>query len=114
MQVGDLLTEPSFQALDVELLSLAPDSAADWRDAAADFEVPEDAILLTDEGNRIATAYDVMQWQAGTGEPGHTFVLVDEDGTIEWIRDYGAPENGGLMWVLPTALVAELEDQLPG
>lgn len=113
MQVGDLLTEPSFQALDVELLSVSPDSAADWRDAAADHEVPRDAILLTDDGNRVASAYDVMQWQAGSGEPGHTFVLVDASGKIAWIRDYGAPENGGLMWVLPSALVAELEKQLP-
>lgn len=114
MQVGDLLTEPSFQALDVELVSVAPDSPADWRDAAAEFEVPKDAVLLSDDGNRVASAYDVMQWQAGTGEPGHTFVLVDEDGKIGWISDYGAPENGGLMWVLPSALVTELEKQLPG
>lgn len=27
------------------------------------------------------------------GEPSHTFVLVDADGKIAWIKDYGAPDN---------------------
>jgi hypothetical protein len=34
-------------------------------------------------------------------EPGHTFVLVEADGRVAWVRDYGAPENGGLMYVAP-------------
>ena len=37
--------------------------------------------------------------------PGHTFVLVDSIGRISWIRDYGAPEHGGLMYVAPKDLV---------
>ncbi len=47
-----------------------------------------------------------------SGEPGHTFVLVDGDGRVRWIRDYGAPENGGLMYVEVDELVAELAAQL--
>ena len=53
-----------------------------------------------------------MQWQAATGEPGHTFVLVDEAGDIAWVKDYGAPEHGGIMWVDSDELVAELEPHL--
>jgi hypothetical protein len=46
-----------------------------------------------------------MKWQAATGEPGHTFVLVDEDGTVSWVKDYGAPQHGGVMYVGPEELV---------
>jgi hypothetical protein len=35
-----------------------------------------------------------MQWQAATGEPGHTFVFVDEAGKIACVKDYGLPEHG--------------------
>jgi peroxiredoxin len=99
--------------MEVELLSVAPDSPNNWRDAAADYDIPRGAILLSDEGNRVAEAYDVMQWQAATGEPGHTFILVGEDGKITWIRDYGAPENGGLMYVMPDELIPQIEKHLP-
>jgi peroxiredoxin len=93
---------------------VAPDPPGDWRDAAGDYDVPDDAILLSDEGNRVASAYDVMQWQAATGEPGHTFVLVDETGEIAWIRDYGDPDNGGLMYVMPDELIPQIEEHLSG
>lgn len=56
--------------------------------------------------------YDVMRWQAATGEPGHTFVLIDESGTVAWVKDYGAPEHGGIMYVVPDKLIRELRDQL--
>jgi hypothetical protein len=69
---------------------------------------------LSDYGNKVATAYDVMQWMAASGEPGHTFVLVDEVGKIAWIKDYGAPENGGLMYVVPDRLIPEIERYLQG
>jgi hypothetical protein len=47
-----------------------------------------------------------------TGEPSQTFVLVDEVGRIAWVKDYGAPEHRGVMWVDPNELVAELEPHL--
>jgi hypothetical protein len=53
-----------------------------------------------------------MQWQAATGEPGHTFVLVDEAGKIAWVKGYGTPENGGVMWVDPDEIVREIEPHL--
>jgi len=68
--------------------------------------------VLSDEDNRVANRYDVMRWQAPTGEPGHTFVLVDESGTVTWVRDFGAPDNGGLMYVVPDQLIQELRDHL--
>jgi len=53
-----------------------------------------------------------MQWAVGSGEPGHTFVLVDEAGAIAWIRDYGAPENGGLMYVPVEELTQHIQAAL--
>lgn len=68
--------------------------------------------LLHDADNAVATRYDVMQWAAPNGEPGHTFVLVDKEGVIRWIRDYGAPQNGGLMYVEPAVLYEEVSSRL--
>jgi len=53
-----------------------------------------------------------MEWQMASGEPGHTFVLVDRRGRIAWIRDYGAPQNGGMMYVAPDQLVPEIQKHL--
>ena len=47
-------------------------------------------------------------------EPGHTFILVDKTGRIAWIRDYGSPEHGGLMYVSPAMLVLVIRAQLKG
>ncbi|MBI2176725.1 MAG: hypothetical protein HYU38_00020 [Candidatus Tectomicrobia bacterium] len=54
----------------------------------------------------------MLQW-AHAGEPGHTFVLVGTDGKVLWVRDYGAPENGGLMYVPVSALIKEIAARLP-
>jgi peroxiredoxin len=112
LQVVDLQKNAKFQALDVQLLSIAPDSPDEWADAAEEYDVRSDAILLSDADNKVAARYDVMKWAAATGEPGHTFVLVDRDGRVAWVKDYGAPENGGIMYVLPDELVQHLRARL--
>jgi peroxiredoxin len=96
----------------VELLSIAPDPTEAWAEAAADYGIDRGTPLLSDEGNRVALAYDVMRWQAATGEPGHTFILVDQDGRIAWVKDYGAPEHGGLMYVIPQQLTRQVASQI--
>jgi peroxiredoxin len=96
----------------VELLSIAPDPPEAWTEAAADYGIEPGTPLLSDEGNKVALAYDVMRWQAATGEPGHTFVLVDEDGRIGWVKDYGAPEHGGIMYVIPEQLTRQVASHI--
>ena len=108
MQVVDLQDDKEFQALGVELLSIAPDPPEDWAEAAAQYGIEPDTHVLSDAGNKVAEAYDVMRWQAATGEPGHTFILVDEEGRVAWVRDYGAPENGGLMYVVPDEITKQI------
>lgn len=44
--------------------------------------------------------------------PGHTFVLVNAAGEIAWIRDYGAPQNGGLMYVPVEELTEQIQASL--
>lgn len=79
------------------ILSIAFDTAE--QQAAVKQEYGIAAPMLVDADKQVSTQYGVLQWAVGTGEPGHTFVLVDGAGKIAWIRDYGAPENGGTMYV---------------
>jgi len=112
MQVVDLQKSEDFQALDVELLSIAPDTVQSWRDDGDEYGIQDYRTVLSDAENEVASRYDVMKWAAATGEPGHTFVLIDESGTVSWIQDYGALENGGFMYVLPDQLIRELRAHL--
>jgi len=95
----------------LEVLSIAPDSTKTW--AAKGHDLSITTPLLSDAGNRVAKMYDVMQWGMTT-MPGHTFVLIDRAGVVRWIKDYGAPEQGGLMYVSPTVLVPLIQEQLAG
>jgi peroxiredoxin len=109
-QVVDLQNSRDFRRLGVALLSISPDPVEAWAEEAAEFEIRTP--VLSDSGNRVAESYGVMRWAMPTGEPGHTFVLVGPEGRIRLIRDYGAPENGGVMYVLPEPLLEELRPRL--
>lgn len=111
MQVVDLQESKAFRALDVELLSIAPDPVDAWRAEGRDYGIRDFDTVLSDPGNEAATAYGVMRWAMGS-EPGHTFVLVDRSGRVTWVRDYGAMENGGLMYVVPDEIVRGVRDHL--
>ena len=105
-QVVDLQADPAFKRLGVQLLNIAVDPPDAWRGEAQSLGIT--APLLSDEGNKVATRYGVMRWKMPSNEPGHTFVLIEPDGTVGWIRDYGAPDNGGLMYVPPADLVPKI------
>jgi peroxiredoxin len=105
-----LQNDPTFQNLNVEILSIAFDSQV--QQAASKLEYGINAVMLVDAQGKVSETYDVLQWAVGTGEPGHTFILVDSDGKIAWIRDYGAPQNGGLMYVPVNELTAQIQTSL--
>jgi hypothetical protein len=66
-----------------------------------------------DADSSVSAAYDVLKWAIGSGEPGHTFILVDADGKIAWIRDYGAPDLADrTMYVPPADLIAQIRTAL--
>jgi peroxiredoxin len=108
-QVVDLQNDKGFQSLGVEVLSLSPDPLNFWRDQVQELNISTP--VLSDEGNEVAQRYGVMRWAVGT-EPGHTFVLVDESGKVAWVREYGAPENGGLMYVAPGDLTQQIAEHI--
>lgn len=45
-------------------------------------------------------------------EASRPFVLVGKDRKVKWIRDYGAPQNGGLMYVPVQELNQEITQRL--
>jgi alkyl hydroperoxide reductase subunit AhpC len=111
LQVVDLQEDKNFQDLGVELLSISPDPGDAWREEGREMGIRDFHTVLTDPENKVATSYGVMRWAMGD-EPGHTFILVDESGEIAWLQDYGALENGGLMYVLPHEIVQQVTDHL--
>jgi peroxiredoxin len=110
-QIVDLENDPEFQALGVTLLSIAFDDPETLRRAGAEHGVVSTP-LLSDGDHTVSEAYDVLQWAVATGEPGHTFVLVDGDEKIAWIQDYGHPSTRGVMYVDVAELVEEVASRL--
>jgi peroxiredoxin len=111
-QIVDLENDPAFQALGVQLVSIAFDTPEEQAAGRQEFGI-QSTPLLTDVDRSVSAAYDVLQWAVRTGEPGHTFILVNAAGQIAWVRDYGAPENGGVMYVPVEDLVTQIRDNLP-
>jgi peroxiredoxin len=108
--VVDLQNNQAFKDLGIQLLSISPDTADAWRAEGGKLGISSP--MLSDTGNAVWLQYGTVDWMMATNEPGHTFILVDEAGTVAWVRDYGAPENGGLMYVTPEELVPLLEEHL--
>jgi len=109
-QVVDLEGSSEFNELDIVLFSISTDPPPQLAQAVQEYGV--DSHHLSDEGGEVTERYGASQWAMPSGEPGHTFVLVGIDGEIKWIRDYGAPQNGGLMYVPVDQLVQEISQAL--
>ena len=95
-QIVDLQQSAEFEATGVRLISISPDAVEQWATTAT--SIGDESPMLSDSENVVADQYGVMRWRVGN-EPGHTFVVVDAEGIVRAVRDYGAPENGGLMYV---------------
>jgi peroxiredoxin len=109
-QVVDLQDDESFQALGIELLSISPDPVAAWREEGHNLGITEP--MLSDAGNRVWSRYGTISWMMGMSEPGHTFFLVDRTGRVSWVRDYGAPSHGGIMYVPPKEITQQVKAHL--
>lgn len=109
----DLHNDPDFRALGVELVSIAFDSPRVLAQGAVEAGI-EGVPLLSDTDHHVSEAYGVLRWALPSGEPGHTFVLVDAEGRIAWVRDYGAPDNPDrTMYVDPAEIVRQIQEALP-
>jgi peroxiredoxin len=98
----DLQNDPEFQALNVAVVSIAFDSAQE-QSAAVQELGSSDVAMLVDDEHTVSETYDVLQWAVRTGEPGHTFILVDASGKIVWIWDYGSPNLPDATMYVPAA-----------
>jgi len=109
-QVVDLQNDEAFGKMGVQLLAISPDSVASWQKEGGSLgiTVPE----LSDAGNQVWMKYGIPAWMMSTNEPGHTFFLVGADGEIDWVKDYGAMEHGGVMYVKPGEIVSQLKGVL--
>jgi peroxiredoxin len=109
-QVVDLQRDKAFEDLGVQLLAVSPDQVAAWEQEGGSLGIS--VPTLSDPGNTVWMKYGTTGWMMATGEPGHTFFLVGSDGTIVWLRDYGAPEHGGAMYVAPNEIVSHVQQAL--
>ena len=91
-QIVDLQNSSEFQALNVQVISIARDTVEEMALEAQDLGITS-VPVLSDPELKASAEYDVLQWAIDNGEASHTFVLVDRDGQITWIKDYGAPDN---------------------
>jgi peroxiredoxin len=105
----DLQNDPSFLALDIPAYSVSFDPIEEQGPAAAELGVDPSRLLIDADG-AVSRAFGVLEWSVATGEPGHTFVLVDETGDVMWLQDYGAEENGGRMYVPMEELVEAIQN----
>ena len=91
-QIVDLQNSPDFQALNVQVVSIARDSIMELAPEAQALGITM-VPVLSDPDLKVSGDYDVLQWAIENGEPSHTFILVNEEGKIAWVKDYGAPDN---------------------
>lgn len=105
-QIVDLQNDPTFQAQDVALVSIAFDSLDELAAGAQEYGITS-VPLLSDDEKQVSEAYDVLKWAIASGEPGHTFVLVDAQGKVVWIKDYGAPDNPNRTMYVPVEELVE-------
>lgn len=68
--------------------------------------------VMSDANVTYSRAYGTTEFRMAGMAPsfnGHSFVLVDEQGTIEWRADYGGPTTGNTMYVPVDGLLADIE-----
>jgi len=95
----------------VALVSIATDPAEQQTPIIEEYNVT--VPMAVDSGAGVSARYDVLKWALPNGEPGHTFVLVDREGQVAWIRDYGAPDlPTRTMYVEPAELVEQIRAAL--
>ena len=73
--------------------------------------------VMTDLNLTVSDAYSTPDYRmAGMSESfnGHSFLLVAQDGTIEWRADYGGPSTGNTMYVPVDSLLTDIERGING
>lgn len=104
-----------FEKMNVALLSIALDPAEKWKDTIDQYKIKTP--ILSYDSSRTEVDYNLLPYSMGMGRrAGHTFVLVDKDGLIQWRRDYwpsrGHMVAGGTMFVETQYIVEAVQKAL--
>ena len=111
-QIVDLQNSSEFQALDVQVISIARDTVEEMATESESLGITS-VPVLSDPDLKVSAEYDVLQWAIANGEPSHIFILVDGNGQITWIKDYGAPDNPDrTMYVEVNELIRYISENL--
>ena len=109
-QVVDLQNSTAFQATGAQLVSISTDPAAEQAPEARALGI--NIPMLVDDGS-VTKLYGADQFALPSGEPSHTFALVDANGNLVWMKDYGAPDNPDrTMYVEVDELVSQIKQEL--
>lgn len=86
-QMADIeASQSAFDDLDVHVIPVMVNAASDVVSAAGDFGL-ETPIAL-DTTKAVSSEYGVLGTGMHAGLPGHSFILVDETGTITWEQSF--------------------------
>ncbi len=95
--------QAAFDALDVKVLPIVMNSPAQIQPDLDRFKVTTP--VLIDDGT-VSAAYDTLGKGMHAGLPGHSFVLIDSNGTQLWYGEYPS------MWLDPATLLSEITTRL--
>jgi peroxiredoxin len=110
-QVVDLQNSSAFQATGAQLISISTDPAQQQASEAQALGIT--VPMLVDDGS-VTEMYGADEFALANGEPSHTFALVNADGELVWLKDYGAPDNPNrTMYVEVDELVRFIQQELP-
>jgi peroxiredoxin len=106
VQMGEIERyKAQFAALDVTVLPIVMNTRDQiTRDMAANGVTTP---FLLDDGT-VSKAYDTLGKGMHAGLPGHSFVLIDANGTQRWYGEYPS------MWLAPQDLLADVRSRLDG
>lgn len=113
-QLNDIQSNMAqFQTLGIDqVVSITTDPIDALRQKVADegLTVP----VLSDPNLAVSEAYSANEYgMMGTSRDGHSFVVVDPGGTIEWRADYGGPPDF-TMYVPVSSLIGDLRQGMIG
>ena len=110
-QVVDLQNSSAFQATGAQLISISTDPVEQQAPEAQTLGIT--VPMLVDDGS-VTKLYGADKFALPNGEPSHTFALVDANGNLVWMKDYGAPDNPNrTMYVEVDELVKYIQQGLP-
>jgi peroxiredoxin len=75
-QIVDLENSEEFAELNISLINLSTDSLEILKLSKEEYGITTP--ILSDSDSEVSETYGVLRWALPSGEPSHTFVLIDD------------------------------------